>query len=684
MFNLVDFYSKENQPIRSSYEESIQRIEEIKNKTENYNDFGDKKEYFRFLNLTSKLILQFNAYEKALTIDYFESKTFDELLRENNGFYKEVLPKHYGSSYANPSYCVKLFGDKFGQLISYFYTLYRGYIEFSFQHKVFKMVEYNKLFIKVYEYIKNENVEYETLKSLMTSIQRKEKIRENFYRFKTEYDKDFRYYTDIIEKSDFTDLRYIFKAGKYISENEIKTVEFLIKYPDEKINQIAKEIVKAYIRGFERDSKDISKKSTIGFVYKIGLEKLYKAVIREFREIGLETVIHAPYSSDTNKQYQYDHKFDIGLYISEEFINIMADSLKKGLDKNKEILSEYSGILFFEKFGDKPFSPESKKEIIKLGPEQQKLYQTYLNQYHIILDSFTPRAETSFCIVAFPTPEIRGNFEEIFEDTVELNMLDSDKYEKIQQIMIDVMDQADTVHVKGKGGNKTDIIVKMQPISDPKTETNFLNSGASVNIPVGEIFTSPQLSGTNGVLHTELAYLNWMRYDNLTLTFKDGYIEDYSCTNFDSEEQNKKYIEENLLFPHKTLPIGEFAIGTNTKAYVASRKHQIMDVLPVLIIEKTGPHFAVGDTCFSRQEDQKKYNLFNNKLITAVDNEKSIQRKTDINEAYCNKHHDITLAFDSLGFITAVKENGEKIEIIKDGRFALKGTEELNEPLDGI
>lgn len=75
-------------------------------------------------------------------------------------------------------------------------------------------------------------------------------------------------------------------------------------------------------------------------------------------------------------------------------------------------------------------------------------------------------------------------------------------------------------------------------------------------------------------------------------------------------------------------------------------------------------------------------NQFTNKLIKAVDNEKSILRKTDVNEAYCNKHIDITLAFDSLGFITAIKKTGEQIEIIIDGRFVLKDTEELNEPLE--
>ena len=42
------------------------------------------------------------------------------------------------------------------------------------------------------------------------------------------------------------------------------------------------------------------------------------------------------------------------------------------------------------------------------------------------------------------------------------------------------------VHVKGKGTNKTDIMVKMHELKNPEKETNFENCVADVNIPVGE------------------------------------------------------------------------------------------------------------------------------------------------------------------------------------------------------
>ena len=37
-------------------------------------------------------------------------------------------------------------------------------------------------------------------------------------------------------------------------------------------------------------------------------------------------------------------------------------------------------------------------------------------------------------------------------------------------------------------------------------------------------------------------------------------IADYACKNFQTEEENKKYIKENVMYNHETLPIGEFAL----------------------------------------------------------------------------------------------------------------------------
>lgn len=290
--------------------------------------------------------------------------------------------------------------------------------------------------------------------------------------------------------------------------------------------------------------------------------------------------------------------------------------------------------------------------------------------------------ERSFTIIAFPVPAIGEKYREIFDETVKINTLDYKLYQGIQQTIIDALDQAAYVRVKGMGRNRTDLKVMLHRLENPEKETNFENCVADVNIPVGEVFTSPRLMGTDGVLHVERIFLNGLEYRNLEITFRDGMAADYTCTNFDTGEENKKYMKDNVMFHHDTLPLGEFAVGTNTVAYVTAKKYGIGDKMPILIAEKMGPHFAVGDTCYSHEEDIMTYNP-DGKAIVARENEISALRHEDMEKAYFNCHTDITVPYDELGELTAVREDGGEIAVIREGRFVLEGCGELNKAFDG-
>ena len=147
---------------------------------------------------------------------------------------------------------------------------------------------------------------------------------------------------------------------------------------------------------------------------------------------------------------------------------------------------------------------------------------------------------------------------------------------------------------------------------------------------------------------------------------------------FDTEEDNKRMVEDTILKGHKSLPMGEFAIGTNVIAYNVAKKYNIFKKMPILIAEKMGPHFAFGDTCYSHEEDYISYNP-DGKAIVARDNECSIKRKTDIKNAYFNCHTDVTVPLAELGDIYTNEEDGSHTYIIKDGRFVLEGCESLND-----
>ena len=71
--------------------------------------------------------------------------------------------------------------------------------------------------------------------------------------------------------------------------------------------------------------------------------------------------------------------------------------------------------------------------------------------------------------------------------------------------------------------------IRLWSLKDARKETIFENCVADVNIPVGEVFTSPVLEGTNGVLHVSRVYLDGLQYKDLELKFKDGKIVDYRC-----------------------------------------------------------------------------------------------------------------------------------------------------------
>ena len=126
--------------------------------------------------------------------------------------------------------------------------------------------------------------------------------------------------------------------------------------------------------------------------------------------------------------------------------------------------------------------------------------------------------------------------------------------------------------------------------------------------------------------------------------------------------------------------MGEFAIGTNTTAYAMGKKYHISHLLPILIAEKTGPHFAVGDTCFSHEEELVTYNPDGKQMI-AKENDFSKLRHTDSRKAYFNCHTDITIPYDELGDICVHTKEGQIIPIIRQGRFVLPGTEVLNNVL---
>lgn len=682
-----ELFREENEQMIERFTLSIRRIREIR---EEETVSPVYREYF--CKMADFLLKMADLYE-LIGSGHAKDLSLDEWKTLNHSLYRDILPEHYEESYANPSYAVKKMGAVFGKILSFLYTEIRGEIIFAFEQRLFDMTIINELFLEIYNLFEQEDVTYRQIKDAVywyISDYSDEMI---MYRTREQMDAGLDFATSLIMDSDLTDLRYLYRYGEYISDNEIRTARFLNTFSEAEIERMAEIYTEGYREGFAINGMDISKKKLVNIRYSIGFERMMRAAVRQFRAMGLEPVIYRYAvhsinkrqmikigygSTSPNKQYEFDHRCDSAIYLDKALINRKLENLRKAYEEYAAEAAVFGGPACLEIFGETPFQPVQKEDVYTYHKGQEQLEVQYRGKANQIVNEYIKPEERSFTIIAYPMPEIGEQYEEIFREIVKVNTLDKDMYREIQQHLIDALDQAKTVHVIGNGENRTNIYVQMHPLEDPEHQTNFENCLADVNIPVGEVFTSPKLAGTYGTLHVSEVFLNELGYKDLCLTFEDGMIKDYTCKNFENEEDNQKYVKENVLYNRDTLPIGEFAIGTNTTAYVMAHKYDIVYKLPILIAEKMGPHFAVGDTCYSYCEETIVHNP-DGKEIIAKDNECSILRKTDPENAYFNCHTDITIPYEELGSITAIRADGTEISLIRDGRFVLPGTEKLNE-----
>ncbi|MBO4863360.1 MAG: aminopeptidase [Eubacterium sp.] len=655
-----------------------------------------------------------------ISIDTIKDYSVNDLARINSSIYKDIS-EDYDTSYSNPNYSEDKLGI-YGQILSFVSAelmtlpsliMYVKSEDIA-ETDISKVTYLLELFLYLYGLFNSD--EKPTLKELESAVYyyafdyieeiAEDRLRENT--FPNERSVGNR----IIREADITDPSYLYLYGDYISDTEVSISSYLASLPEERILDIAKTFCGGFRRGFDVMGVNFEGKRYVNIRYHIGMERIVRAAVGLFSEMGLEPVLNRSTSSrlvrkgtvktgfestSPNMQFEFDHRMDDSFFMDKRFIQRRVDATREAYEKIKEDIKHYAGPAVIESFGEALFSPVVKDSAPLYSDEATRINVELYSKLGALSNEYLPGDEYSFTIIAFPLPDIGDDFEEIFNETMVINTLDNDKYIKIQQSIIDVLDKADHARVIGMNGNQTDMSVKLRHLENPDKETEFENCTADVNIPLGEVFTSPVLKGTHGTLNVKSSYLNGYTFKNLTIRFEDGVVTDYTCDleedssdkealdknsaeKITSDENAKKYIKNNILFNHETLPIGEFAIGTNTYAYSMAVKYDILEKLPILIVEKTGPHFALGDTCYSHAEDHAVFNP-DGKEIICRENDFSLLRHTEPEKAYFNCHTDITIPYNELGLLTAVMPDGTEVDIIKDGRFVLEGTEELNEAL---
>ena len=691
------------------YSLALQRIREIPGEN------AVPPAFVRYFEEGAGWFLMIDEEMRFLSSGEEQSATADMLRMRNRKLYEEILPENYGASFACHDCAAKAFGEDMGPVLSALRYEMRSAIPFAYRLERERVLIRMELFLEVHTAFtiafseNGQSPETEQLTSIirqyLADYAEDEMLRHIAGQLTVRDDRVKR--LALPESSGPDDysgeqfIRLLYLTGEYVTENETGCASLVGSLPEEKVDQIAGIITDAYRRGFLNGGKNLAAKKNAAVLFHLGLERIFRKCAADIRRTGLNVILppevptlfhdyHHGMSgycgADPNPQYFYDHSEDLALFLDENLRAKRLEGLENAYRKLRDRTVLYAGPLVAETFGGRPFSPAPSAAAPRYDKAQKKMCAEYRTRADVLYKEAVISRNRSYTIIAFPLPEIAGSFpayREIFDAVMDFNSLDYALYEEIQTKMCDVLGTASYAEIKGWNGNRTDLRVRLFTPSDPAAEANFENCTADLNIPVGEVFTTPVLKGTNGILHVTGVHLEGLFFKDLEITFRDGRVRDYSCANFEDEEEGKRYIEENILFHHRDLPMGECAIGTNTAAYAAAAKYSFADRLPILIAEKTGPHFAVGDTCYAGDEDNRTFNP-DGKEIVAKENAVSALRKTAPDKAYFGCHTDITIPYSELAEFTAVRENGERIPILKEGRFVLKGTQILNIPLDNM
>ena len=566
--------TEEYDDIEERYELIMERVRQI------IHESLVKEPYRDYFSHVAGFIARIGDVLELVKNDALPDRSLDQLQAMNHGLYNDILGDNYNRSYANYRYIMGEFSKDYtrdkeeikriAQLLGFVYNEIRGMTVYAFEGRVVDITLFAELFVQIYFMFQDDF----SVKDLESAVYYFENDYAEFwitYRIREQLDPDLTFATDIIMNSDLGDVTYLYRYGEYVGKNEIDTAIFMSTLPDSEIEAMAKTFTEGYRLGFEAAGIDLSKKKTVNIRYFLGQERMIRAAILQFEQMGLRPIcyrytanrinrrlIHRiGYSSSVpNRQLEYDHRMDEALFMDKKLMERKLEVLRQAYKNMAYEASVYAGPAVVEVFGENPFEPENSELNPVLDKKQQEAAISYRTMSSQIVNEYIAQDQCSFTIIAYPVPEIGDRYRDIFRDTVRINTLDNDLFRAIHQSMIDELDKAEHVRVVGQGANVTDMTVMMHEMTDPSKETNFENCVADVNIPVGEVFTSPKLTGTHGILNVSEVFLDGLKYVNLKLTFEDGKIADYTCDNYPDTEKNKAYIKENLLGGRDTLPIG--------------------------------------------------------------------------------------------------------------------------------
>ena len=368
----TELSGEEKELRKERYQLSMERIAAIQ--TEN----SVKEPFLEYFHQVAGFLLLIKELDEKKQSGELDQLSFAEYQIYNRKLYEDILPDQYVVSYANPAYAVQKLGKEYGQLLSFVYTELRALIADVYEGNEIEVISGCELFVELYNLFEAEGTQEEIFHAVYWFLSDYSDV---IYakRILSACDPSFDFAEKIVMERDLEDLRYLFAYGEYITDIEIKCADFCNRLPEETVETIAAVFVDGYRRGFENTKKDLSLKKIVQIRFPIGFERIIREAVQKFAALGLKPVFfrYALHSVEkrknqrigytatpANRQYDYDHCQDEGLYFDKAFFERKKAVLAAVYYKNAEFFRQIAGPAVFETFGEEPFAPVCKPEEI--------------------------------------------------------------------------------------------------------------------------------------------------------------------------------------------------------------------------------------------------------------------------------------------------------------------------------
>ncbi|MGF0096437.1 aminopeptidase [Peptoniphilus sp. SGI.035] len=166
------------------------------------------------------------------------------------------------------------------------------------------------------------------------------------------------------------------------------------------------------------------------------------------------------------------------------------------------------------------------------------------------------------------------------------------------------------------------------------------------NMPSEEVFSAPRLDGVNGKVYSTMPLnYNGNLIEDFYLVFKDGEVIDYDA------KSGREYLKNIIEIDQGSKRLGEVALVSHNTP-ISMRKVLFYNTL---YDENASCHFALGKSYPSCIENGEKLTI-------------EELKERGMNDSLT--HVDFMVG-DASTEIVGVKENGEKVQIFKDGNFVI-------------